>query len=202
MASHIVYEGVARSRDANDDEQTLFAGQKLWFSHAIPQRKWLIENARLNGAVIVDRDADADVRLVDHAKKNNAPGTHSYRYVEQSIRNSALEDLAPHAVGASSYASRPVGSTITAPKSGRTSYTPEDDQYLWNWMMPFMDRGGAWKGNEIFKQLEATNPRHTFQSWRDRWIKYTQFQKRQVTERLEPQNHQPGGPAAVPSSKA
>jgi hypothetical protein len=27
------------------------------------------------------------------------------------------------------------------------------------------------KGNEIYKQLEAINPRHTFQSWRDRYVK-------------------------------
>ena len=27
------------------------------------------------------------------------------------------------------------------------------------------------KGNEIYKQLEAENPRHTYQAWRDRYIK-------------------------------
>ncbi|EXJ61388.1 uncharacterized protein A1O5_11702 [Cladophialophora psammophila CBS 110553] len=182
MSGHIVYQDVPRTRD--DDHQphsNLFAGQRLWFSHVIPQRQCMIQNARLNGAIIVDRDTDADVRLVDHLKKNNAPGTYSYRYVEHSLRNGRLENLADHAVGAPSRVSRPVGSTLTAPKSGRTPFTPEDDQFLWDWMKPFIDRGGAWKGNEIYKQMEEANPRHTFQSWRDRWIKHTQFQKRDVS---------------------
>ncbi|KAJ9607229.1 hypothetical protein H2200_008301 [Cladophialophora chaetospira] len=201
MSSHIVYEGVSRSRDNDDDDDTdiLFAGQKLWFAHAMPQRKWLIENAERNGAVVVDMDVDADVRLVDHAKKTNAPGTYSYKYVEASIRNGVLEDLASHAIGAPSRVSRPVGSIVTAPKPGRTPFTPEEDQLLWNWVKPFMDKGGAWKGNEIYKQLEAVNPRHTFQSWRDRWIKHTQYQKRQITDTIEPQDPPPAAPVAVPS---
>ncbi|OCT53606.1 hypothetical protein CLCR_09502 [Cladophialophora carrionii] len=196
MSRHIVYQGVTRSHDANDDDQTLFAGQKLWFSHVIPQRRWLIENARRNGAVIVDRDTEADVRLVDHAKKNNAPGTHSYKYVESSIRNGRLEDLASHAIGAPTRVARPIGSSVTSSKGGRTPFTPADDQFLWNWLKPFVERGGSWKGNEIYKQLEEVNPRHTFQSWRDRWIKHTQYQKRQVTEAIEPKPREPEGSAA------
>ncbi|KIW95910.1 uncharacterized protein Z519_02976 [Cladophialophora bantiana CBS 173.52] len=182
MSGHIVYQDVPRTRDDDDQPHSnLFAGQRLWFSHVIPQRQRMIQNARLNGAVIVNRDTDADVRLVDHLKKNNAPGTYSYRYVELSLRNGRLENLADHAVGAPSRVSRPVGSTLTAPKSGRTPFTPEDDRFLWDWMKPFIDRGGAWKGNEIYKQMEEANPRHTFQSWRDRWIKHTQFQKSDVS---------------------
>lgn len=199
MSGHIVYEGVSRSHGYDSDdinhEDTLFAGQKLWFAHAIPQRKWLMENAQRNGAIVVDRDVEADVRLVDHAKKNNAPSTHSYKYVEASIRNGTLEDLASHVIGAPSRVSRPVGSSLTAPKTGRTPFTPEDDQLLWNWITPFAAKGGTWKGNEIYKQLEAANPRHTFQSWRDRWMKHTQYQKRQVTEDVEPQD-----PRTTPSA--
>ena len=168
MSGHIVYDGVQRSREDDNGAPTLFNGQKLWFAHTVPQRKWLVENARANGAVVVDMDTAADVKLVDHAKKSNPPGTYSYRYVESSIRSGILEELADHAVGIPSRVSRPVGSIATAPKSGRTPFTAADDQLLWNWVKPFMDRGGAWKGNEIYKQLEEANPRHTFQSWRDR----------------------------------
>ncbi|OQV02620.1 hypothetical protein CLAIMM_07777 isoform 2 [Cladophialophora immunda] len=202
MSGHIVYHGVPRTHNDDNDSQpraTLFAGQRLWFSHVIPQRQQMIQNARLNGAIIVDRDTDADVRLVDHLRKNNAPGTHSYRYVELSIRNGQLENLADHAVGAPSRVSRPVGSTVTAPKSGRTPFTPEDDRFLWEWMKPFIDRGGAWKGNEIYKQMEEVNPRHTFQSWRDRWIKHTQFQKRPVSEAVALENSHVDKPAARPA---
>ncbi|KAI1623664.1 hypothetical protein EDD37DRAFT_632140 [Exophiala viscosa] len=195
MTSHIVYDNVSRTQanQDNDSDETpkLFSGQTLWFSHAVPQRQWLMENARLNGATIVNRDVDANIKLVDHARKNQAPGTHSYKYVESSIRNGVLENLADHAVGVSTRVARPVGSTVTAPRGGRVAYTEEDDQFLWNWMKPFEDNGGVYKGNEIYKQIEEVNPRHTFQSWRDRWIKSTRFQKRQLTNTAQSEERRP-----------
>lgn len=203
MSSHIVYSNVNRGKDVtdaddhednnnnnNNESLTLFAGQKLWFSHSVPQRKWLIENARANGAVIVNVDTNADIKLVDHTRKNQPVGAYSYRYVELSIRRGQLENLADHAVGVATRVARPVGSTTTAPKGSRVPYTEEDDQFLWNWMKPFEDSGGAYKGNEIYKQIEQVNPRHTYQSWRDRWLKATRFQKRQVTKRAEPEQQE------------
>lgn len=202
MTSHIVYVDVPRAErhTTADHSEThkLFTGQKLWFAHTIPQRQWLIENARLNGATIVDIDKQADIKLVDHARKNQAPGTHSYRYVELSIRRGELEDLASHAVGAPTRVSRPVGSTVTAPRSGRVPYTEADDQFLWNWMIPFEENGGAYKGNEVYKQIEQANPRHTFQSWRDRWLKSTRYQKRSVTNSHATRPHHVDGPEPEP----
>ncbi|OAP65193.1 hypothetical protein AYL99_01165 [Fonsecaea erecta] len=202
MSGHIVYNGVSRTANDDDDNRpraSLFAGQKLWFAHRMPLRDDMMKNARCNGAVIVDRDTDADVRLVDHLRKNNAPGTYSYRYVELSLRKGQLENLADHAVGAPSRVSRPVGSTVTAPRAARIPFTPEDDQFLWDWMKPFVDRGGAWKGNEIYKQIEEANPRHTFQSWRDRWIKHTRFQERKVSQTVAPRTPR-GDEPAMPQS--
>lgn len=171
--------------ESADDSLRLFSGQRLWFSHTVPQRQWLIQNARLNGATVVDMDTKADIKLVDHARKNQAPGTHSYRYVELSIRNGRLEILADHAVGVATRVSRAVGSTTTGPKSGRIPFTEAEDQFLWNWVKPFEDNGGSYKGNEIYKQIEQANPQHTFQSWRHRWLKITRYQKRQVTSSTE-----------------
>lgn len=185
MTSNIVYDGVQRHGSTTAVENTLFAGQKLFFAQRIPQRTWLIENAISNGAVIVKMDTDADVRLVDDARKGNAPGTHSFKYVIKSIENGVREDLAKHAVGIATRVSRPVGSTATAPKQGRTPFTNEDDQQLWDWLKPYEESGGTWKGNEIYKQLESVNPRHTYQSWRDRWIKYTRFQNRTTTTHVD-----------------
>lgn len=181
MTSSIVYDGVQRTDNDSELANTLFSGQKLWFAHTVPLRAWLIENAQHNGAIVVAMDTDADVRLVDHAKKNNAPGTHSYKYVEYSIRKGVRENLADHAVGVATRVSRPVGSTTTAPKHGRTPFTNEDDQQLWDWIKPYEESGGYWKGNEIYKQLESINPRHTYQSWRDRYMKITRFQNRTST---------------------
>ncbi|KAI4249448.1 MAG: hypothetical protein L6R42_008983, partial [Xanthoria sp. 1 TBL-2021] len=63
------------------------------------------------------------------------------------------------------------GSVTQPAKSGRTKFTAQDDHQLVNWVRTFEQRGGATSGNEIYKQLEAKNPRHTWQSWRDRWVK-------------------------------
>ena len=160
----------------------LFDGTKLWFSRGVPQRDWLIQNAQLNGAEIVPLEKQAHILLVDHMRKNQPPGTTSYRFVELSIRKGALEDLDDHAVGAVTRVARPVGSVTTASKGGRTPFTDAEDQFLWNLIQPLREKGAPWKGNEVYKQIEQMNPRHTFQSWRDHYIKTTQFQNRQVTD--------------------
>lgn len=181
MAATVVYEGVPNTEGVTG---TLFAGQKFWFSATVPQRRWFIENVEANGGEVVKLEKQADILLVDHKRKNAAPGTHSYKYVELSIRDGRLENLDDHIVGGTARADRPVGSVTMAPKGGRTFYTEADDQLLWNWIKPLEDVGGYTAGNEIYKQLAAANPRHTYQSWRDRWIKYVKFQNRQVTSQV------------------
>jgi hypothetical protein len=179
----IVYEGV---RNTTGDGGKLFEGLSFWFSSAVPQRKWLLDNAIANGATIVPLEKQADVLIVDHARKNAPVGTHSYRYIEQSIRNGALEDLADHVVGPSKSTDRPVGSMTTAAKGSRSKYTEAEDQLLWNFIKPYELRGGATGGNEIYKQLEEAhgNGRHTYQSWRDRWLRHVKFQNRQITDNV------------------
>ena len=176
MASATVYDGVLPRDGARTG---VFEGQKLWFSRNVPMRSRFMHQAESNGAEIVVEEKHADVLLVDHAKKPAAPGTHSYQYVELSVRNGLLEDLADHAVGVTDRANRPVGSITTASKGERTPFTAADDQFLWDWIKPYAEAGGAAAGNEIYKQLEKANPRHTFQSWRDRWLKYVSTQDRQ-----------------------
>ncbi|KAL8905048.1 MAG: hypothetical protein Q9207_002863 [Kuettlingeria erythrocarpa] len=96
---------------------------------------------------------------------------YSYTYIENSVRNGTLEDLEKHAAGPPIGTLRQVGSTIQLPKSSRTKFTSDDDRILVNWVVGMEQSGGATSGNKIYKQLEAKNPRHTWQSWRDRWVK-------------------------------
>src|SRR5436853_1071766 len=149
MAAAVVYEGVPHTQD---DAGTLFQGQKFWFSAAVPQRKRFIEDVIANGGEVVPLEKQADVLLVDHTKPNPAPGTHSYQYVERSIRNGRLENLDDHAVGGTSRAERPVGSVTLAPKGSRNAYTEADDQFLWNWVKPLEDAGGSVAGYAIYQQ--------------------------------------------------
>lgn len=187
MASNAADDGETPVDGTEDDQHRdqssglLFSGQKLWFSHALPSRSWLIQNAKAYGATVVAMDKDADIRLVDHTKKGNASGTYSFQYVEKSIRNGKLENLQDYAIGMTTKASKQGSSLAAGIRSSKIPFTNDDDQLLWDWVKPFEEKGGAWKGNDIYKQIESINPRHTFQSWRDRYIKHTRFQNRQVS---------------------
>jgi hypothetical protein len=186
MAASVVYEGVPNTQG---ETGTLFQGQKLWFSATVPQRQWFIENVKANGGEVVELEKQADILLADHTRKNPAPGTHSYKYVDLSIRNGRLENLDDHVVSTASRADRPVGSVTIAPKGGRKPYTDADDQFLWNWVKPLEEAGGATSGNSIYQQLEAVNPRHPYQSWRDRWLKYVRHQNREITTQFHGEEH-------------
>ncbi|KAL9598498.1 MAG: hypothetical protein Q9219_004471 [cf. Caloplaca sp. 3 TL-2023] len=166
--AEVVYTGVNESADVHGQ---LFGGTKFWLSQKVPQRKRFIDEVKANGGDITPLEKEADIRIVDHTRKEQLPGTYSYRYIELSVRNQTLEDLAEHAVGPPTGTLRTVGSTVQPPKSARTKFTPEDDRTLVKWVHAFEQSGGATSGNEIYKQLESKNPRHTWQSWRDRWVK-------------------------------
>ena len=180
MASNVIYEGVASTAHPADG---LFAGKKFWLSRQIPQRSRFITDIEANGGEVVPLEKQADIQLADHARKNAAPNTYSYKYIELSVRNCSLEELENHTLGEPSRASRPVGSIVTAPKGSRNPFTEADDQTLWDWVKPLADLGGAISGNEIYKSLERQNPRHTYQSWRDRWIKYVSKRDMQIQHR-------------------
>ncbi|KAI9796427.1 MAG: hypothetical protein M1835_004092 [Candelina submexicana] len=149
----------------------LFEGKKFWFSRRVPMRNHYIEQVKSNGGLEVPLEKQADILIVDHMRKDVAPGTHSWTYINQSVKKGALEDLQDHVAGPPAGTLRNAGST-TRPASGiRKSYTTEDDRVLYEWVTTCRDKGDKILGNEIYKQLEAINPRHPWQSWRDRWVK-------------------------------
>lgn len=114
----------------------------------------------------------ADVKIVDHFKKDNAPGTwvshqahlprtktdnpifsHSYQYIERSVRSGVLEDLDDHRVGPSSSIARPAGAIGQPTKGTKIPFSAEDDRILREWVGDQARKGQATSGNEIFKQL-------------------------------------------------
>ncbi|KAL8978606.1 MAG: hypothetical protein Q9177_006362, partial [Variospora cf. flavescens] len=189
--AEIVYTGVI---DAEGVKGNLFQGTKFWLSQKVPQRKRFIEEVKANGGEITQLEKEADVKIVDHRQKEQLPGTYSYQYIENSVRNGALEELETHAVGPPAGSLRTVGSTVQPPRSSRTKFTDEDDRFLANWVISFEQRGGATAGNEIYKQLE--NPRHTYQSWRDRWVKYLKDRPRSAFISTEAPPTPPAEPSA------
>ncbi|KAK4190893.1 hypothetical protein QBC35DRAFT_402579 [Podospora australis] len=57
-------------------------------------------------------------------------------------------------------------------QKGRVPFTPEDDDILMQFVGGHVQAGRKDKGNAIYKLLEEEHPHHTYQSWRDRWVKY------------------------------
>lgn len=166
----IIYEGVGGGGE-------LFQGIKFCFLQRVPLRTQWIGHVESNGGEIVKLEKQADIVIADHARKNCPTGSISWTYIRDSVQKGVLEDLDDHRAGPLSYIAREVGSGAPT-RQGRTTFTAEDDRVLMDWVVMAERAGLSTKGNEIFKQLEAKNNRHTFQSWRDRWIKYVQFYAR------------------------
>lgn len=124
------------------------------------------------GAILVERESEADMCIVDDARKNlpTGEGYFSYKFIEESLKKNRLENTDDYIVGTRSAADRQVGSVTIAVKGRRNPFSKEDDQILFNWLEPFRRIGGKYKGNEIYKQLQRKHPQHTFQSWRSRYL--------------------------------
>ncbi|KAF2837662.1 hypothetical protein M501DRAFT_1018038 [Patellaria atrata CBS 101060] len=168
----IVYNGINSNHSVQGG---LFAGRKFFISARCPSRSRFVEEVKSNGGIVVLLEKQAEYCIFDHIRKDNPAGAISYRFIEESLRDGKLADPNAHAAGPLKGTVREVG-FIRPSKSVRAAYTAEDDRILYKWVKDYELRGGRALGNEIYKQLEAKNPRHTWQSWRDRYVKKLQFQ--------------------------
>jgi hypothetical protein len=145
---------------------TFFVGQR------VPTRSLYIDRLRRNGGTLVLLEKDAQIHIADHFRREQNPANSiSYDWIDKSIAANRLQDTEAYRAGPAVAAPRPVGGLKPA-KGSRTPYTVADDEILWHHVKAAERRGQSTKGNEIFKQLEESNGRHPWQSWRDRWIKY------------------------------
>ncbi|KAK4695772.1 hypothetical protein P7C71_g2030, partial [Lecanoromycetidae sp. Uapishka_2] len=125
----VVFSGVAENTDL---QGKLFQDIKFWLSHKVPQRAKFVND--VNGGEVVPLEKQADVIIVDHVRKELPPGSHSYQFIEKSVRNGVLEDLNDHKAGPPPGQTRSIGSIIQPPKGTRQKFTLEDDRILWNWV--------------------------------------------------------------------
>ncbi|KAH7410667.1 hypothetical protein BKA64DRAFT_359350 [Cadophora sp. MPI-SDFR-AT-0126] len=171
MAARIVYEGAARGSG------DLFQGKTFWLSHRIPMRNYWKEQLESNGGTVVQLEINADMIIVDHARKDCPPGSISWTWIEYSLRNGILEDIEGHRAGPAQAQVREVGSTQPTKKT-RTKFSPEDDRILMEWVTRAERKGSSILGNIIYQQLAQKYPHHTWQSWLDRWKRYVSTKKR------------------------
>lgn len=172
MSAQIVYNGTGSGTRGN-----LFQGLKFCILQRVPLRPRWVELCEANGGKVVKLEKQADIVIADHARPNCPPGSISWKYIEESVKNGVLEDKEEHRAGPSTHTARDIASGQPA-KLGRTAFTAEDDAELMKWVTQTERAGGLTKGNELYKQLEQKNPRHTWQSWQSRWVKKLIYQPR------------------------
>ncbi|KAJ5634488.1 hypothetical protein N7528_002330 [Penicillium herquei] len=147
---------------------TLFGGTRFWVSYNVPQRTRFKEMIEEHGGTVVLLEKHANVKLVDHTKKNLPSDTYSYQYVERSVRNGKLENLEDHRAGPS--AQRPVGASHIPQKRTRSEFTLKDDQLLFDYLHHYeLIEDAPIHGNNIYKALGEKCPQHPWQSWRTRY---------------------------------
>ncbi|KAI1473189.1 TRF2-interacting telomeric protein/Rap1 C terminal domain-containing protein [Daldinia caldariorum] len=179
MSTSIVYEGDLVSKLPS--QHGLFKNMHFWVGHRVPSRVRYIQMIQNNGGKIVPLEKRADYLISDHLKKHDCPpGSYSYKWIEDSCKEGVLKDPEEYlCVPAQRSAKQPSGSAVSVSvpvKSTRTKFTAEDDRILREWVAINERKGERVLGNEIYKALEAEYPHHTFQSWRDRWVKKLQYQ--------------------------
>jgi hypothetical protein len=101
--------------------------------------------------------------------KSAPDGSVSYKFIEQSVKNGALEDVNSHRITGA--VRNPAAASRTS-KGKRVPFTAADDQILSNWLARAEREGKALGGNKIFDELEAICPHHTSQSWKARYKNY------------------------------
>ncbi|CAG8909619.1 unnamed protein product [Penicillium egyptiacum] len=159
------------SSRAETTTMNLFHGARFWLSLTVPQRPRFKELIKQYGGTVVLMEKDADVKLVDHTRKDLPRDTFSYQYVERSIDKGRLEDLEAHRAGPS--APRPMGASNIPTKSTRAYYTLKDDQILFDWVESYkLEPTTPVQGNIIYQELGELYTRHPWQSWRSRYLKH------------------------------
>jgi len=132
----------------------LFEGTKFWVAQRVPMRNHYLKVIRDNGGEVVPLEKQADLLIADHMRKDAVPGSISWTFIQDSVKNNSLESTADHVCG------RPLGTVREAAsaaptKSTRTDYTAEDDRVAYKWGKEADERGASSRGNVIWKQLEV-----------------------------------------------
>ena len=153
MAGPTVYKDVAEDLEFGSGGK-LFAGKKFWVAQRVPIRNHLLDDIKSNGGEVVMLEKQADYLIADRFRRDCPPGSISYEFIEQSIKQGELANPDDHPAGPPKGEAREVGATRQPTKSGRAAYTAEEDKILYKWVRDVEAAGGLTSGNELYKQLE------------------------------------------------
>ncbi|KAL9081644.1 MAG: hypothetical protein Q9159_007165, partial [Coniocarpon cinnabarinum] len=174
---------------------TLFKNINFFVLQRVPTRSIFCDAIRRHGGHIVTLDINADITIGDHTRISaNPPHTISWKWIEDSIAATLLLDKEPYLAGPKETQVRQPGA-LKPSRSTRMPFSEEDDVFLYHFVKKRERLGARVLGNEIYAELERINPRHTLQSWRDRWKKYVGLTppKRALEEEKMQENEEPNG---------
>ncbi|KAI3321161.1 hypothetical protein HD806DRAFT_503172 [Xylariaceae sp. AK1471] len=169
-APGITYSGVLAKKNADNNEKAgVFQDLKLWVSVRVPHRKTYVDTIQDNGGTVVLKEKDADMLICDPAK-DPASSSYSYQLIEDAVTEGSLDTKEDYLCG--SPANHPGPSRpSTKPKLTRNKFTEEDDRILTRFVTEMERLCEPIGGNDIYKNFADEHPHHTWQSWRDRWVK-------------------------------
>lgn len=98
------------------------------------------------------------------------PGSYMWSWIDMSVKNGFLQDKTDYLIGRRQGSTREPG-TAEQTKVGRSAFTSTDDLILTKWVVAGERIGNGLSGTSIYRALEERHPNHTWQSWRERWIK-------------------------------
>ncbi|KXJ90490.1 hypothetical protein Micbo1qcDRAFT_234461 [Microdochium bolleyi] len=162
----ITYHNVRPTTNAGAG--TIFKDITFWVAQRITDRNQLLSAIKDNGGTIKALDRLADVKITDLAR-DPAPGSVSYKWIEDCLKEGTVLPKDDYMCTAGTSAPRPAAGPNR--RGIRVPFTAEEDRFLTAWVIKHEHKGFATAGNVIFERLANENPRHTYQSWRDHWVK-------------------------------
>ncbi|EPS41133.1 hypothetical protein H072_5000 [Dactylellina haptotyla CBS 200.50] len=163
----------------------LFKGLAFHLSNLCPMKSHFQSLLQVNGAKLCKTETGADAIISDHLKsQGNVPSAVSFTWIEACVKSGELVDIEPYRISAlqsNSEAPKKTGKATsssirkqiaaagpTPPIAGtRRAFTKEEDDLLLWWI----EHAGLTGGNAVYKSLAEAFPTHSFQGWRERWVK-------------------------------
>ncbi|QIX02331.1 hypothetical protein AMS68_007848 [Peltaster fructicola] len=191
---------MAPTADATEEPPGLFTDLKFFILQRVPSRTTFIQEIQNNGGEVVRHEQLADLIIADH-RKDAPDGSVSWKFIDQAVKNGRLPNIDDHIIHtAAGPGSRPAGSTAVAPKKTRVEYTAEEDlalrRYVWNLTKDYRNNRGQ-GGNQIYMAYAKLHPQHSWQSYRDRYVK----RLRPLGEPSQPGTHAPARSSPTSSYK-
>ncbi|KAK2603504.1 hypothetical protein QQS21_004273 [Conoideocrella luteorostrata] len=163
MAGGVTYDGVKSATGG-----VIFKDMIFWVSRKVPMRNKILEHIQNNSGEVVPLEKDAQMLIADHARRDAPADSFSWKYITDSVEHGIAQLGDRYRIWGDSE-TKPLGGRRSAPKTlTRTPFSAADDAFLANWVLAHKtDRAG----NVIYQEFAQLHPSHTWQSWRNRFLK-------------------------------